>query len=212
MVKQVTNIEINGKIIGSKPLLTEDNLILIKEKIKNKVNSPFIFLDKSGKTIDKENENTVKLEDIIFEQKIKLKLIESGIKIFLNNKNICSIECSKDINLSNLREMINDKIKEDYVFLDSNLNEIDIEDENDYLIKDIIKANEIKLKGNINTPDIISNDSNDDNKVFKKHEIKKQIFSKYQILEKREDLTIYKYSDIQSQSGNKLELNDKKNN
>ena len=208
MVKQVTNIEINGKIIGSKPLLTEDNLILIKEKIKNKVNSPFIFLDKSGKTIDKENENTVKLEDIIFEQKIKLKLIESGIKIFLNNKNICSIECSKDINLSNLREMINDKIKEDYVFLDSNLNEIDIEDENDYLIKDIIKANEIKLKGNINTPDIISNDSNDDNKEFKKFEIKKKNkeidFSKYKILENREDLKIYKYSDVQRQSGHEL--------
>ena len=67
MVKQVTNIEINGKIIGSKPLLMEDNLITIKEKIKNKVRSPFVFLDKSGKTIVKENEESLKLEDIIFE-------------------------------------------------------------------------------------------------------------------------------------------------
>ena len=208
MVKQITNIEINGKIISSKPLFTEDNLISVKEKIKSKVNSPFIFLDKSGKAIDKENEDIVKLEDIICEKKIKLKLLESEIKIFLNDKNICSIECSTDINLSNLREMTDDKIKEDFVFLDSNLNEIDLEDENDYLIKDIIKDNEIKLKSNINTPNIISDNSNDDNKEFKKPEIKKKNknvdFSKYQILENREDLTIYKYSDVQRQSGHKL--------
>ncbi len=208
MVKQITDIEINGKIISSKPLLTEDNLISVKEKIKSKVKSPFIFLDKSGKAIDKENEDIVKLEDIICEKKIKLKLLESEIKIFLNDKNICSIECSTDINLSNLREMTDDKIKEDFVFLDSNLNEIDLEDENDYLIKDIIKDNEIKLKSNINTPNIISDNSNDDNKEFKKPEIKKKNknvdFSKYQILENREDLTIYKYSDVQRQSGHKL--------
>ena len=171
MVKQVTNIEINGKIIGSKPLLMEDNLITIKEKIKNKVRSPFVFLDKSGKTIVKENEESLKLEDIIFEQKIKLKLLESGIKIILNKKNVCTIECPTDKNLDYLREMINDKIKEDFLFLDSNLNEIDLDDENDYPIQDIIKVNEIKLKRNSvednNTSNFTSTSSNDDYKEFK---------------------------------------------
>ena len=212
MVKQITNIEVNGKIIGSKPLQMEDNLISIKEKIKNKVNSPFIFLDKSGKTIAKENEDSLKLEDIIFEQKIKLKLLESGIKIFLNNKNVCSVECPTDKSLDYLRKMLNDKIKENFLFLDTNLNEIDLDDENDYLIKNIIKVNEIKLRRNSfednNTSNLTSTSSNDDNKEFKKLEIKKEKkyidFSKYKILEKNEDLTIYKYSDVQRQSNYKL--------
>ena len=212
MVKQITNIEVNGKIIGSKPLQMEDNLISIKEKIKNKVNSPFIFLDKSGKTIAKENEDSLKLEDIIFEQKIKLKLLESGIKIFLNNKNVCSVECPTDKSLDYLRKMLNDKIKENFLFLDINLNEIDLDDENDYLIQNIIKVNEIKLRRNSfednNTSNLTSTSLNDDNKEFKKLEIKKEKkyidFSKYKILEKNEDLTIYKYSDVQRQSQYKL--------
>ena len=212
MVKQITDIEVNGKIIGSKPLEMEDNLILIKEKIKNKINTPFIFLDKSGKIIAKENEDSLKLEDIIIEQKIQLKLLESEIKIFLNNKNVCSVECPKDKSLDYLRKMLNDRVGGDFLFLDSNFNEIDLEDENDYLIENIIKVNEIKLRRKSFEDDGASNltstSSYDDNKDFKKLEIKKEKkyidFSKYKILEKNEDLTIYKYSDVQRQSGHKL--------
>ena len=108
--------------------------------------------------------------------------------------------------------MINDKIKEDFLFLDSNLNEIDLDDENDYPIQDIIKVNEIKLKRNSvednNTSNFTSTSSNDDYKEFKNLEIKKKNkdidFSKYKVMEKREDLTIYKYSEVKRQSGHKL--------
>ena len=63
----------------------------------------------------------------------------------LNDKIICSIECSKNKNLFDVRKMINDKIKGDFIFLDSNGKTIDIEDEQDYLIEDIFKNDEIKL-------------------------------------------------------------------
>ena len=47
MPKQVTTIELDGKIIGTKPLLLNDTLITFKEKIKNKVNVSYIFLIKT---------------------------------------------------------------------------------------------------------------------------------------------------------------------
>ena len=175
----ITNIESNGNILFSKPLLLNNNLTLIKEKIKNKVISPFLFLDKSGKPIEKEKEDRLKLEDIIFEEKIQIKIIQSGINIFLNDKNICSIELPIDKNLDSIRIMISDKIKGDFTFLDSNLNSIDIEDEKEYPVKCIIKNNEIKLKGSsikeINNHNSILSNSND-NKEIKSQKKKTLIF------------------------------------
>ena len=46
MTKQITKIDLDGKILGSKPLLSNDSLSTIREKIKDKVNVPYVFLDK----------------------------------------------------------------------------------------------------------------------------------------------------------------------
>ena len=99
MSKQIINIELDGEIIGSKPLTLNDSLASIREKINNKVNCPFIFLDKSIQKIVKENESELKLEDIINEKKIQIESLKPGINCLLNDKIICSIECSKNKNL-----------------------------------------------------------------------------------------------------------------
>ena len=208
MSKRVTNIELDEKIIFSKPLLMNDSLKSIREKINKKVIFPYIFLDKSRKTISKENESELKLEDIINENKIQLKSIKPEINIFLNDKMICSIECSKDKNLDDVRKLINHKIKEDFLFLDLNANIIDMEDEIYYPFEDILKNNEIKLNKKDNTSNSTSSNSDDDsNEILKKENEKKKKdidFSKYEVIDKNENLTIYKYSNIERKSGQNL--------
>ena len=208
MSKPIINIELDGKIIGSKPLTLNDSLASIREKINNKVNCPFIFLDKSSKKMIKENESELKLEDIINEKKIKIESFKPGINCLLNDKIIDSIECSKNKNLDDVRKMINDKIKGDFVFLDSNDNTIDIEDEQDYLIEDILKNDEIKLNLKDNISNSTSSNSDEDSKEIltkeKENKNKDIDFSKYEVLEKKENLTIYKYSNVKRQSSQKL--------
>ena len=208
MSKQIINIQLDGIIIGSKPLILNDSLASIREKINNKVNCPFIFLDKSIKKIIKENESELKLEDIINEKKIQIESLKPGINCLLNDKIICSIECSKNKNLVDVRKMINDKIKGDFIFLDSNAKTIDIEDEQDYLIEDISKNDEIKLNLKENISNSTSSNSDEDCKEIltkeKENKNKDIDFSKYEVLEKKENLTIYKYSNVKRQSGQKL--------
>ena len=208
MSKQIINIELDGKIIGSKPLTLNDSLASIREKINNKVNCPFIFLDKSSKKMIKENESELKLKDIINEKKIQIESFKPGINCLLNDKIIDSIECSKNKNLDDVRKMINDKIKGDFVFLDSNDNTIDIEDEQDYLIEDILKNDEIKLNLKDNISNSTSSNSDEDSKEIltkeKENKNKDIDFSKYEVLEKKENLTFYKYSNVKRQSSQKL--------
>ena len=64
MKKQITQIELNGKIIGSKPLFLSDNLTSIREKIKDKTNDSYFFLDNEGNIIKIEKENDYTLENI----------------------------------------------------------------------------------------------------------------------------------------------------
>ena len=52
MTKQITKIELDGKIIGTKPLLMSDNLFIVREKIKQKVDVSYIFLDQDGNNIE----------------------------------------------------------------------------------------------------------------------------------------------------------------
>ena len=73
MKKQPTKVELDGKIIFTKPMIKEDNLTSIRELIKDRIESSFVFLDQEGNVIDKNDENDFTLEDIIEGKKIKLK-------------------------------------------------------------------------------------------------------------------------------------------
>ena len=119
MKKEIIRIELNGKIIGSKPLFFHDNLISIRLRLKEKIKEEFIFLDKDGNNIDIEDENDYLLKDIENEKIIRIKNNEKKIpelKIFLKDKYIYSTICGLDNNIYNLRKLLKDKINENFIF------------------------------------------------------------------------------------------------
>ena len=151
MKKQITKIELNGKIIGTKPLLNDDTLSSIREKIKEKVSVPYQFIDKIGNLISKENEQHYTLESIIEDKVIKIKSDlsnQAGINILFNNKIIGSDNYDKSKSLEELRSLLKNKINCEFSFLGQSGNYIEKIDETDYSIEDILDDNTIKLKGN----------------------------------------------------------------
>ena len=214
MTKVATKVELDGKKIFTKPMNQEDNLITIRELIKNRINCSFIFLDQEGNVIDKEDEEGFKLEDILVEKTIKLKGEGGGntskgndIKVFLGDKNYCSINCDKKDDLDKARKLIEGKCKDDFYFLDSEGNNIEQEDEKGFPIEDnlINEVLKIKLKDSSAATPIITEDKQKKPKV-KEQKKKQKItdFSKFEIIKKRKDLTIYKYSNMESISNQPL--------
>ena len=213
MTKIATKVELNDKIIFTKPLNKEDKLITIRELIKDRIDSSFFFLDQEGNPIDKKDENDFKLEDIVNGKIMKLKSegggsdnnLSEGIKVFLGDKNFCSIDCEKTENLSKARQLIKDKCKEDFIFLDSEGNNTEQEDEKDLAIEDILINEIIKIKlknSSVSTPIVTDNKpkSNEKNKKINKI----TDFSQFEILQKKKDLTTYKYSNLKRVSNHPL--------
>jgi len=128
--------------------MTNDSLPAIRDKIKEKVTTSYIFLDTSGNPIQKNNENDYTLEKISIEKVIKIKSEgnDSGIDVFMNDSKVCSVNCSMSQNLSEVRCLISQNIKQDFFFIDTTSSEISKSDENDYNVEDIIQDGSIKLK------------------------------------------------------------------
>ena len=97
MSKQITKIELDGNSLGTKPLITSDTLTSIREKIKERVNVTYIFLDNNGQPINREKENDFSLESISENKMIRIKAENntstSKINLILNDTNTCSIDC-----------------------------------------------------------------------------------------------------------------------
>ena len=205
MKKEIIRIQLDEKIIGSKPLLLNDTLTSIREKIKEKIKDNYTFLDNDLIEIEKNDENDYLLKDIEVEKIIRLKSIKtntSEIKIFLKNKNILSMGCSLEQSLNDLREILKNKINGDFSFLDIDDNLVEKEDEQDYNIKDILhEENIIKLINEKNNDDI-----NLDVPIFPPAIPEKKVidFSKYEIIEKKIDLIIYKYSNLEKKEVHQL--------
>ena len=179
-------VELNGENVYSIPSKLDDNLILIREKLKANFGDVF-FLDLDGNQVDKEDENELTLKDILLDSnkiKIQSKEIkensENNIEIVLNGENVSSKNYDKSQNLSDLRKLLENEIKDNFLFLDEDENEIAKDDEEGFKLEDIIKNNTIKLKSTSN------NESNEN--------IKANIdLSKCEELERKDDLIIYKY-------------------
>ena len=207
MSKQIIKIDLNGKRIGTKPLFQEDTLASIREKIKEKTKTSYIFLDQDENEISTEDENDYTLKDIVVDKIIKLKSTndgESAIKINLNDVNILSINENKNSTLCDIRNKLRDKIKEDFLFLDADGNEISKEDEKDYSIGDCLCEDVLKLKSNYfdnSFTDSMPSLSFIESTRFSKSKNEPLNITDYEPIIKREDLTIYKYSDIEKKSG-----------
>lgn len=212
MSKQVTKIELNGKIIGTKPLMLKDSLISIRDKIKEKVTVSYIFLNTDGKPVPKEEENSYLLEQISVDKILKLKSEEniSGIDIILNDSKFCSVNCSMSESLSKVRILLSKNITQDFFFLDQTENIIPKNEENDYSVEDAINNEAIKIKTNDPLPATQMKDTKENKKIEKEKENKKKKirnnidFSKFDIIEKKENLTTYKYSKTERKSNHEL--------
>ena len=170
MSKQIIRIILNGKPIGTKPLFGNDSLTTIREKIQDKTKgySDYIFVDKNGDNISKENEKDYNLEIFVKSKTIKIKSLEtsnSGINVILNDSKKFSINCSNSQDLNVVRGWINNNIQDDFLFLDQDGNRVSKTDENDYSVEDILNNESIKIKI-IKTSDEpkIVNDNNMNNK------------------------------------------------
>lgn len=140
MSKSSIKVELNSKIICTKKFQLDEHLYSIREKIKDKIKNG-LFLDKEGNPIDKEDEKDFLLEEIIDNNILKIKQIEqqkdSSIKILLNDKDFCVINCSEDENLDTLRKLLSNNIQ-DFEFLDEDGNPKDKDDEKEYTIKEML--------------------------------------------------------------------------
>lgn len=188
------------------------NLKSIRNSVQDKVKENFIFLDIEKNDINPENENNLTVEEITKDKMIYLKKVENEttkIKIMLQNNEICTINYSETQKVSELRNILKDKIKEDFIFLDEDEIDVDIQCEHSLLVSEILKDYTIKIKANNST--LITPSNEEEQKELNKMENKEQEefinkkdeniniikdFSQYDILEKMEDLTIYKYSNI----------------
>ena len=94
MSKIITKIEFEGKVIGSRPLFSDETLTSIRSKIKEKTKNinNYQFLDTKENYIEMQDEDDYKLSDIIKDKKIK---IVSGI---LDNESI-DLQFDKEIEL-----------------------------------------------------------------------------------------------------------------
>ncbi len=210
MSKQITTIDLDGKKVGTKPLMTNDSLSVVRDKIKEKVKvSSYLFLDNTGSPIQKDDEKDYTVEDISTDKVIKLKSEgnESGseIYVYLNDSKVCSVNCSTSQNLSEVRSLISSNIKQEFFFLDNTSSKIEKGDENDYTAEDIIKNGAIYLECLNSTPISIINEIPKKNEIpIKKERQIKFDFSKYEILDKQEGLITYKYSNIERKSDHEL--------
>lgn len=154
MGRKLIKFNLNGEVKFSKPFQTEDNLLSIREKIKERFNCSFQFIDHENNPVDCNDENDFTAEDILDGQIIKLKSTEDAnsnsnktqLNISVNDQKICSKSLEKEMSLDKCREMINKEIKGNFKFLDKDGNFVDEEDEKEFIIEDILNNGEIKLK------------------------------------------------------------------
>ena len=147
------------KIYLSEP---ETNLDILRKKIDKKVQFYYEFLDKDNDLIDKDDEIEIKLSAILIEDKIK---IQPYVLIFdEDDKNIYKT-IKENEKLSELRKKI--KLKEEFVFLNINMEQIEEKDEKVLKIKDIMDEDDRKI---IINKKYLFNIKLDDYNIAKKYE------------------------------------------
>ena len=108
---------------------------------------------------------------------------------------LCSINYPEKDNLKSLRELLKNKIKVNFKFLDEDGNKIDEDDEEYFKLGDFFQNNIIKLK-------LFSNLIIDEDELYKNNisSIPSEINKNYEVIRKQEDIVIYKYSNIERES------------
>lgn len=144
--KIVYNIYIEGRDSGIVKKLNKTMTFLeLRKKLKNEISDKHFFSRENGCQISKEEEDKLTLEQIISENNIYIKKIHLT-EFYSENKKLFEMEIKDpNISLSDLRKLQN-KILDNYIFINENNNEIQKEDEEDFSISDIIHNGIIKTK------------------------------------------------------------------
>ena len=148
----------------------------LKEKLSDvrkilNINEYYEFIDENGFNIDIDDEESFTLNNLFENKKketftLKFKKCTQKIIVVINNKKEIEIECSLKDNLSNIREILNNEIKEKFQFI-YNEYPVDESEEGDFEVNEIIKNNKISIKLNEKEKTII--DSSEIKSINKKN-------------------------------------------
>jgi len=215
MSKQTVKIELNQKIICQKKFDVNSNLQSIRELLKDKIGDSS-FLDKDGNPIDAKDESDFTLTEILSGNILKVKgqnNNSSGIIIYINGNNFCTINIGENESLPKLRNLLSGKGQNNFNFLDTDGNPLDRNDESDWTIKDILKDNIVNIESleketQGNTPEITNTASSSPPPLANKNEAPlpkvNYDFSKYKKIKTEDGITFYLYSDNKPKSNHKL--------
>jgi GTP-binding protein EngB required for normal cell division len=149
---KICTIEIKGgkEIIKfAKKFDLKENLANIRIKLGNKISSDTIFILADNSDISKEDEKDLNLEEIIDGKLIRMKYTEiknnNNFDIYKNGNFKEKKNFLRTDKLNIIRNLIIDIITEEGIFISQD-GEILKEDENDFILEDILEGNKINIK------------------------------------------------------------------
>ncbi|GAB1226167.1 hypothetical protein ENUP19_0277G0003 [Entamoeba nuttalli] len=213
MSRVIVRFLLNGKCVATKPLNSQDKLKTAREKIKEKMSDSQHFLTKDGDVIDKNDEECSTVQDVIDESRIiNIKETEDKkeIRIKINDKLITTIEINNKTHLSDVRRIVQN-IPDSAYFYTLDNDKVERDDEEEFIVEDIINNEEINLKEEKeNTPEI-----NDitigmclNGKLLLEKHFNKTIFLSDVRKEIENEKQIPKDFDFEDQDGFKISIND----
>ena len=153
---QICSIDIQGGIESNKfakKLNFKNSLSNIRETLGNKVSNNIFFTLSDGAIINKEDEENILLEDIIDGKILHMKYIEkkkeNKVDLYVNGNYgnyKFKVDRVKFVKLNDIREIINDIITEEGLFLTKDGEEISKEDESQYILEEIIDGNKVNIR------------------------------------------------------------------
>lgn len=152
--KLLIEFYLDNEIKCNKKILNTEKLVNIGKLLFSKITQEFNFISKEDNEISQSEENNLKLYKIIKDKnKINLKSIKkisnAGslklIEIYLNEQ----LNTNKKLNISEelpkIKKNLSNKIPQDYQFVFPNGIKIDIDEEEEYILEDIIANNKLNL-------------------------------------------------------------------
>ncbi|EDR28199.1 hypothetical protein, conserved [Entamoeba dispar SAW760] len=148
MSRVIVRFYLNGKCISTIPMNSQDNLKTVREKLKEKISDSQQFLSKDGELIDINDEDSFTIGDIIDSSRIiniKETADKKRIKIKLNDEIISTVQVDTKTKISDIRKS-NQNIPETAHFYTLDDEIIAKENEEQFLVEDILSNDEINLK------------------------------------------------------------------
>ena len=116
---------------------------------KENLSNDWIFI-KDDSIIEIKDEKDFKIFDVLSENNIYIYKNQNikSFSIYVEDNKICDENISEEKKISELRELLKNKIEKinDYYFINENNNSLDKNDENEFLIKEFFLKNKIILK------------------------------------------------------------------